>query len=464
MNEHVVAVQRATLKDLNPYLTNILIVGAIIGKQKPRKFTDAKLNVHGVLRAVWNFTLRDSVKDYINVTYWGSAEVIFQANDKFNVGDVVALINPIIKIRNLDDISEQFLPMVTSPYSLTLTEKSTLIRHEANVEYFSSLLKFPTKPLAGFVPLRDIHNRGSSIQGYVNILVVVKGLSEIRNVSSRNNNETYTIRTVDVFDHTSPSLKLEIWENHIIQRSEHWIPKQTVLFITDLKIQWSNFQRQFIARITGCTIITENPNGREAQMLLNYAKDAPIETYDIVDQIINSLPDPNLIQNVMNVKQIHDKLNDFNGEIKHFTAVLYTFISNLDLDGLSKTLSIKCGKCKMEMKSSRCVNSECPTVFENETADPEFNFDIKLTLTDHTGSLKNCRLSGHPAEQALGCTAREFSNMSDDEKGILKWKYLLERCAVYIAVIFVGRKSPIISILKISLTNSLEVSRRLAVY
>ncbi|XP_056644226.1 meiosis-specific with OB domain-containing protein isoform X2 [Diorhabda sublineata] len=415
MDEHVVAVQRATLKDLNPYLTNILIVGAIIGKQKPRKFTDAKLNVHGVLRAVWNFTLRDSVKDYINVTYWGSAEVIFQANDKFNVGDVVALINPIIKIRNLDDISEQFLPMVTSPYSLTLTEKSTLIRHEANVEYFSSLLKFPTKPLAGFVPLRDIHNSGSSIQGYVNILVVVKGLSEIRNVSSRNNNETYTIRTVDVFDHTSPSLKLEIWENHIIQRSEHWIPKQTVLFITDLKIQWSNFQRQFIARITGCTIITENPNGREAQMLLNYAKDAPIETYDIVDQIINSLPDRN-------------------------------------------------GKCKMEMKSSRCVNSECPTVFENETADPEFNFDIKLTLTDHTGSLKNCRLSGHPAEQALGCTAREFSNMSDDEKGILKWKYLLERCAVYIAVIFVGRKSPIISILKISLTNSLEVSRRLAVY
>lgn len=52
----------------------------------------------------------------------------------------------------------------------------------------------------------------------MNILVIVKGLGPIRTCNSRTNNETFTIRTVEVFDHTSPSLKVDIWENDIIQR------------------------------------------------------------------------------------------------------------------------------------------------------------------------------------------------------------------------------------------------------
>ncbi|XP_072397661.1 meiosis-specific with OB domain-containing protein [Diabrotica undecimpunctata] len=459
----VVALRKTRLIDLNPNLTNILIVGVIIKKDKPRRFKDSSSCVEGMFRAVWNFTLRDSLKDYINVTYWGSSEAIYQVNNVFRTGDVVEVINPSIKIRSFGTNGERFRPMVTSPYSLTLSEQSTLLRHAGLLKPFLELLHLPTKPLASFVPIRDIHNRGASINE-ANILVVVKGLNEIRTNISKNTNETYTVRTVEVFDHTSPNLRIDIWDSDIIHRSEHWKPRLTVLFMADIRIKWSDFDKQFLASVSGRTIVTENPKGKEVDLLLNYAKDAPIETFAIVNQIITALPDPNSIRDVMNVRQVHDTLRTFNGGVRQFTAVLYAFVYALDLDGLSKTLLIKCGRCKLEMKSSSCENSECSAIMEATPVEPEIQFDIRITLTDHTGSLKNCRFGGSVAEKALGCTAREFSNMSDDEKRILKWKYLLERCAIHIAVVYIGRGFPVITVLNLRLANPLEVSQKLAIY
>uniref|UniRef100_A0A6P7G0N5 Meiosis-specific with OB domain-containing protein n=1 Tax=Diabrotica virgifera virgifera TaxID=50390 RepID=A0A6P7G0N5_DIAVI len=264
----------------------------------------------------------------------------------------VEVINPSIKIRSLGTNGERFRPMVTSPYSLTLSEQSTLLRHAGILTPYLELLNLPTQPLASFVPIRDIHNRGASINE-ANILVVVKGLNEIRTNISKNTNETYTVRTVEVFDHSSPNLRIDIWDSDIIQRSEHWKPRLTVLFMADVRIKWSDFDKQFQASVAGRTIVTENPKGKEVDLLLNYAKDAPIETFAIVNQIITALPDR---------------------------------------------------KCKLEMKSSSCENSECSAFMETTPVEPEIQFDIRITLTDHTGSLKNCRFGGTVAEKALGCT------------------------------------------------------------
>ncbi|CAG9858492.1 unnamed protein product [Phyllotreta striolata] len=440
-----VGLRRTKLEDLNPNLGNILVVGIIIGKQKPHKFTSTAASYEGVQKAVWNFTLRDSVRDYANVTYWGSTEVVFQANDQ-----------------DLNDPGESYRPMVTSPYRLTLNEKSSLIRHEGNLRSFLQLLRLPTKPLAGFVPLKNIQNNGSNITDLVNILVVVKGIRPTRTVNSKFSNETFSVRTVEVFDHTSPSFQIEMWDNDIIQRSDHWVPTVTILFITDLKVVWSNFLRQFSVKVTARSIVTENPEGKESQMLANYAKEAPIETFDIVGQIVTALDDPN-IQDVMTVKQVQDKINSSSME-RQFTAALYVSISSFDLDGLSKVLLVKCAKCKLEVKNSKCENAQCPTVYEGDSALLEYNFDIRLNISDHTGTLMNCRLSGQAAEQALNCTAKEFSNLSDEEKEMLKWKYLFEKCAVNIVVLYIGNQSPIISVLKLKRENVLEISRKLAVY
>lgn len=82
-----VTLQRIPLREINPNLSNILVVAIIVGKTRPRKFLDTKVHVQ-TYRAVWNLTLRDSIRDYINCTYWGASETIFQADERFRTGDV----------------------------------------------------------------------------------------------------------------------------------------------------------------------------------------------------------------------------------------------------------------------------------------------------------------------------------------------------------------------------------------
>lgn len=54
--------------------------------------------------------------------------------------------------------------------------------------------------------------------------------------------------------------------------------------------------------------------------------------------------------------------------------------------------------------------------------------------------------------------------MSDDLKCQLKWEYLMKRCAIYIAVLFIGKQKPVITILQVNIANDNEVINRLPVY
>jgi hypothetical protein len=86
-SSNTTGLQRVAIKDLMPDMDNILVVALMIGKQRPRKFAD-KNKESSQFRAVWNFTLRDSPRDYINVTYWGGSDEVCAASDKFYTGDV----------------------------------------------------------------------------------------------------------------------------------------------------------------------------------------------------------------------------------------------------------------------------------------------------------------------------------------------------------------------------------------
>lgn len=78
-------------------------------------------------------------------------------------------------------------------------------------------------------------------------------------------------------------------------RSQSWQLRTTALFMTDLHITWSNFSRQFVAKVTTRTIVTENPHGKEVDSLLKYASTAPIEFSEIVDHMVTALPDGNTV-------------------------------------------------------------------------------------------------------------------------------------------------------------------------
>ncbi|CAH1369705.1 unnamed protein product [Tenebrio molitor] len=466
-SSNTTGLQRVAIKDLMPDMDNILVVALMIGKQRPRKFAD-KNKESSQFRAVWNFTLRDSPRDYINVTYWGGSDEVCAASDKFYTGDVVEIRNPRINIRKFNDAGEQYRPVVTSPYSLTLNEYSEIVPHSGDTFSLMKLLSIPTKPLAGFVPIRDIHNEGANMkERFIDILGAVRSIGTIRNVNTRTGQDAQ-VREVLLFDHTSPGLKLTIWDTDVITRAGNWKPRTTILFITEARVEWSNFLKAYSASLTNRSIITENPIGQEALALANYAKTAPIETTDILNQFITTLPDPESIQNVMCVQQVYSKIKSFmeeNTADRQLTALMFVFISQLDLDGLLPTTSVKCSNCKTWVKnsSSTCQNSDCPASFGIGSPDLDISFDIRVNLSDHTGTLVNCRLSGASAEQVLNCTVQQFMRMSDEEKCALKWKFLMERCAVRIMVSVLNTRRPVVSIISCSKADPIEMAQRIPI-
>ncbi|XP_044267622.1 meiosis-specific with OB domain-containing protein [Tribolium madens] len=455
--------QRVALKDIGPDMDNILIVALIIGKQRPRKFLD-KTKETEQYKAVWTFTVRDSPRDYINVTYWGSSEDVCTASDKFYTGDVVEIRNPRINVRKFNETGEQFCPMVTSPYSLTLNEHSTIFPFNGDTFFLTKLLNFPTKPLAGFVPLRDIHNEGANMkERLVDILGAIRSVGNVRTVSTKRGQEMQ-LREIVIFDHTSGGLKITIWDSDIIARASTWKPRTTILFITDAKVEWSTFLRTYCAGVTSRSIITENPIGQEAATLANYAKNAPLTATDILDQFITELPDPESIQNVMCVQQILTKIRNFQENTltdPQLTALMFVVITQLDLDGLSPVTRVKCGHCKsrLENMNSVCENSEC----SSNSKSVDVSFDISVHLSDHTGTLKNCRLSGATAEQVLKCSVQQFMRMTDRQKCELKWKFLMERCAVRIITLMSSKFSPRIVIVSCERANALETAQRIPI-
>lgn len=61
-------------------------------------------------------------------------------------------------------------------------------------------------------------------------------------------------------------------------------------------------------------------------------------------------------------------------------------------------------------------------------------YDISVGLSDHTGSLPKCRLEANVAEIMLGQSVDRFRALSVEQRGEIKWKWLMERCTVKIIV------------------------------
>lgn len=58
-----------------------------------------------------------------------------------------------------------------------------------------------------------------------------------------------------------------------------------------------------------------------------------------------------------------------------------------------------------------CSNPECPVEQGAEDFAPLRIFNVRINLSDHTGSLRNCRLSPEAAEAVLGCSVCNANNV-----------------------------------------------------
>ncbi|KAF4519602.1 hypothetical protein B566_EDAN003769 [Ephemera danica] len=464
-------VTKYTIADLSANETNVMLIAIIVAKQAPRVLPGWK-GVRGE-RAVWNFTIRDSPTDTINVAAWGSEQHVFGLANSFQTGDIVVITKPRVSFRQ--ESEEKFTPYVNSDLSLSLdeTHSSMQVHPEPEIAaYLTPLLHVTTKPTTNFLTLADIERRGESDVGghgskqsdkaFVDLLVAVSKVCIVKSVKRKKDGQMSQYREVLLMDYTVNGMSMMLWNPDLIYRAEAWKPGQTVLFIADAMVEKREWNKRMVVSVGMRTIITENPQSTEAETLRDYAVQQPLQLMDQLDQIHANITNPKSINKVMTVQQVNEIVEQqftSSRSSREIYALLFCVPVNLDLDGsLCSVLATRCLVCKnlVDHRIGICEQCQLPDAQQSS------NFDIRVTLADHTGSLSGVRLSGNTAEKVLGITANEFKLMSDDERTILKWRLLLERCAVRVVIVqgTTEQSRPVISIIECERVDPREAAAR----
>lgn len=92
------------------------------------------------------------------------------------------------------------------------------------------------------------------------------------------------------------------------------------------------------------------------------------------------------------------------GKAEPFYGILYAYISTLNIDDeTTKVVRNRCSGCGYIVNEA---SSTCTTCNKDSSGFKSvfLSFDMLIDLTDHTGTLHSCSLTGSVAEETLGCT------------------------------------------------------------
>ncbi len=138
-------------------------------------------------------------------------------------------------------------------------------------------------------------------------------------------------REVTLIDQTYATLSLTLWSSDLLTLSEKWIPRNTgtkrprptnqaildlwnlnyinllsaVLFLADVRVEWSDFRKTIIISTTARTIITEDPNIAKAQNLRDFLTSTPFQATTKLDQIINKYSDSMTPLDYLRIQKYH---------------------------------------------------------------------------------------------------------------------------------------------------------------
>ncbi|XP_034526518.1 meiosis-specific with OB domain-containing protein isoform X2 [Ailuropoda melanoleuca] len=420
------------LSDLHPNMANLKIIGIVIGKTDVKGFPDRK-NI-GSERHTFSFTIRDSPTHFVNATSWGSEGYIRSLSDSFRVGECVIIENPLIQRKELER-EEKFSPATPGNCKLLLSENHSTVKVCSSYQVDTKLLALiylPVKESRDFYSLGDIVANGCSLDGrIINVLAAVRSVGEPKYFTTSDRRKGQRCE-VKLYDETESSFAMICWDNESILVAQSWVPRDTVIFASDVRISFDKFRNCMTATVISKTIITTNP--------------------------VNTIVD------VYTVEQLKVKASQNEGKADPFYGILYAYISTLNIDDDTTTVvRHRCSGCGyvVNESSSTCTacNKDClefKSVF--------LSFHLLIDLTDHTGTLHACSLTGGVAEETLGCTVNEFLAMTDEQKTALKWQFLLERSKIYLKFFLShrARGGLRISVLSCKLADPIEASRNLS--
>ncbi|XP_076756999.1 meiosis specific with OB domains hold'em [Xylocopa sonorina] len=432
-------VHRQALKSLQPGMQNVFVIGIIVNSFNMKIIDATRTRFNKGSRGVWTFTLRDSEEDSINVTVWGTEQFVKKLSSAFHIGTVVEVINPKVTERRLEDRNELFVPQVSSPCSLTVNEGNALVQsHDAPTRAtYEPLLMLPIKNLTELRTLQSIFENLEALRDqYVDVLVVVTFISDIRKVITRDGRNIQFRNFEAVDGSTDKVVSLLLWEKEWIERAAFWEPKRTVLYLNDARIVYDNFKKKTVLSIARKTLITENPNIPQTTTVRNAVQ---YYEHDIISGDFVT-PNPDTITSVMTIQEISNKLNMKlkEGERIQFATILKAYVMDINVECISPEILItKCALCKKIIPNNQdsCMNLECPSGNGTRVPMNVMSLNLKVNLRDDTGYLIGCRLVGEVAERVLGCTANEFQTMILPQRTELKWKYALEKCDIRLHVL-----------------------------
>ncbi|KAM9059066.1 meiosis-specific with OB domain-containing protein isoform 4-T4 [Megaptera novaeangliae] len=420
------------LSDLHPNMANLKIIGIVIGKTDVKGFPDRK-NI-GSERYTFSFTIRDSTTHFVNATSWGKEDYIRSLSDGFRVGECVIIENPLIQRKELER-EEKFSPATPSDYKLLLSENHSMVKVCSSYEVDAKLLSLiylPVKESCDYYSLGDIVANGHSLDGrIINVLAAVRSVGEPKYFTTSDRRKGQRCE-VKLYDETESSFAMICWDNESILLAQSWVPRETVIFASDVRISFDKFRNCMTATVISKTIITTNP--------------------------VNTIVD------VYTVEQLKVKALKNEGKADPIYGILYAYISTLNIDDeTTKVVRNRCSGCGyiVNEASSTCTtcnkdSSEFKSVFRS--------FHMLIDLTDHTGTLHSCSLTGSVAEETLGFTVNEFLAMTDEQKTTLKWQFLLERSKIYLKFFLShrARDGLRVSVLSCKLADPIEASRNLS--
>ncbi|KAM6165862.1 meiosis-specific with OB domain-containing protein isoform 1-T1 [Erethizon dorsatum] len=453
------------LSDLHPNMANLKIIGVVIGKTDVKGFPDRK-NI-GSERYTFSFTIRDSPAYFVNATSWGNEDYIKSLSDSFRVGECVIIENPLIQRKEIER-EEKFSPATPSNCKLLLSENHSMVKVCSSYEVDTkllSLIHLPVKESRDYYSLGDIVANGHSLDGsIINILAAVRWVGEPKyfTTSDRRKGQRCEIK---LYDETESSFAMTCWDNEFILLAQSWMPRETVLFASDVRINFDKFRNCMTATVISKTIITTNPDTPEANILLNFIRENK-ERNILTDENASYLKESinlNTIVDVYTVEQLKVKALKNEGKAEPFYGILYAYISTLNIDDETmKIVRNKCSSCGYIINE---VSNTCTTCNKDSSGFKSvfLSFHMLVDITDHTGTLHSCSLIGNVAEETLGCTVDEFLAMTDEQKTALKWRFLLERSKIYLKFVLSPRTRGglRISILSCRLADPTEASRNL---
>uniref|UniRef100_A0A8D2QNN8 Meiosis specific with OB-fold n=1 Tax=Zosterops lateralis melanops TaxID=1220523 RepID=A0A8D2QNN8_ZOSLA len=215
----------------------------------------------GTERYTFSFTIRDSPTYFINAQSWGREEYIRSLSESFRVGDCVTIENPLIQSKEAER-EEKFNPVTPSGYKLLLSENHSVVKTSSCYDTDTrllSLLHLPVKNPQDYYSLGDIVANGQSLHGRVlNMLAAVMAVGEPKYFMTSDKRKGQRCE-VKLYDETERSFPIVCWDNESIQLAQSWIPQETVIFASDVRINFDKFRNCMTATVISKTIITTNP-------------------------------------------------------------------------------------------------------------------------------------------------------------------------------------------------------------